>query len=130
MIEVVELERRAFFTPRTLAKYLSLSDRTVREMLRTGKIASYKVEGARRINPSGKAVWVARVTRPDGRREAYKPAWNGGKGTFATRGEAQRAIDEYYNELYGRLTQTVGAYFARGPKKHPRAARTQATNAH
>ncbi len=50
-ITVIELERRPFFTPRTLARYLSLSDRTVREMLRTGKIPSYKVEGARRIDP-------------------------------------------------------------------------------
>jgi excisionase family DNA binding protein len=42
---VLELERRVFFTPRTLARYLSLSDRTVREILRTGKIPSYKARG-------------------------------------------------------------------------------------
>lgn len=84
----------------------------------------------RRVNPSGKVMWVARVTRPDGRREAYKPGWNSGKGTFLTRGEAQRAIDEYYDERYGKLTETVATYFERWPKKHPRAARTQATNEH
>lgn len=84
----------------------------------------------RRVNPSGKVMWVARVTRPEGRREAYKPGWNSGKGTFLTRGEAQRAIDEYYDERYGKLTETVDAYFERWPKKHPRAARTQATNEH
>ena len=40
---------RPFFTPRTLAQYLSVSERTVREMLRTGQLASYRVAGSRRI---------------------------------------------------------------------------------
>jgi excisionase family DNA binding protein len=44
-------ERRAFFTPKALAIYLSLSERTVREMLRNGVIPSYRIEGARRIDP-------------------------------------------------------------------------------
>lgn len=43
--------RRAFFTPETLAGYLSLSGRTVRDMLRRGEIPSYKLGGARRIDP-------------------------------------------------------------------------------
>lgn len=51
MIRVTEMERRAFFTPNTLAAYLGLSARTVRDMLARGKIASYKIEGARRIDP-------------------------------------------------------------------------------
>jgi len=40
---------RPFFTPRTLAQYLSVSERTVREMVRTGQLASYRVAGSRRI---------------------------------------------------------------------------------
>ena len=50
-VRVIETERRAFFTPTRLALYLALSERTVRSMLAAGKIASYKVEGARRIDP-------------------------------------------------------------------------------
>ena len=51
-VEITETHRRAFFTPRTLAEYLALSERTVREMLRKGTIPSYKVEGARRVAPA------------------------------------------------------------------------------
>jgi excisionase family DNA binding protein len=49
--EVVVLaeQRRPFFTPRGLAEYLNLSERTVRAMLAEGKIASYMIEGSRRI---------------------------------------------------------------------------------
>jgi excisionase family DNA binding protein len=43
--------REPFYTPQTLARRLSLSERTVREMLARGVIPSYKVEGARRIDP-------------------------------------------------------------------------------
>ena len=50
-VRVTQLERRAFFTPKTLALYLSVSERTVRSMLASGRIASYRVEGARRIDP-------------------------------------------------------------------------------
>ena len=59
MIQVTELERRAFFTPKTLAEYLSLSERTVRELLRTRKIGSYRIEGARRIDPSDVDAYLA-----------------------------------------------------------------------
>ena len=51
-VRVTDLERRAFFTPKTLAAYLSLSERTVRSMLANGRIPSYRVEGARRIDPA------------------------------------------------------------------------------
>jgi len=51
--------RRCFFTSRTLAGYLSLSERTVRELLRTGAIPSYKVAGARRIDPADVDAWLA-----------------------------------------------------------------------
>jgi excisionase family DNA binding protein len=50
-LDVASGQRRAFFTPKALAVYLSLSERTVREMLRNGVIPSYRIEGARRIDP-------------------------------------------------------------------------------
>ena len=45
-------ERRPFFTPKTLAAYLSVSERTVRSMLAKGTIPSYLIEGSRRIDPA------------------------------------------------------------------------------
>jgi excisionase family DNA binding protein len=42
-----------------LADYLALSERTVRELLRTGAIPSYKVSGARRIDPADVDAWLA-----------------------------------------------------------------------
>jgi excisionase family DNA binding protein len=52
MSEVTVLtERRAFLTPKTLAQYLALSERTVRSMLAEGVIPSYLIGGARRIDP-------------------------------------------------------------------------------
>lgn len=59
-LTVVEQERRAFFTPRTLADYLALSERTVRSMLAEHRIPSYKVEGARRIDPRDVDAYLAR----------------------------------------------------------------------
>jgi excisionase family DNA binding protein len=50
-IRVTGLERRGFFTPKSLALYLAVSERTVRSMLASGRIPSYRVEGARRIDP-------------------------------------------------------------------------------
>jgi excisionase family DNA binding protein len=58
-VRVIETERRAFFTPTTLAQYLAVSERTVRSMLAAGKIASYKVEGARRIDPADVDTYLA-----------------------------------------------------------------------
>ena len=43
-------ERPRFFTPKTLADELQLSERTVRQMLADGTIPSYKVGGARRVS--------------------------------------------------------------------------------
>jgi excisionase family DNA binding protein len=48
-VEIAPLRRRPFFTPKTLAAYLSVSERTVRDMLAKGRIPSYKVEGQRRV---------------------------------------------------------------------------------
>jgi excisionase family DNA binding protein len=59
-VRVTGQERQAFFTPKTLAQYLALSERTVRSMLAEGKIASYRVEGARRIDPADVDSYLAR----------------------------------------------------------------------
>jgi excisionase family DNA binding protein len=58
-IQVDATRRRAFFTTETLAVYLSLSDRTIRDMLKEGEIASYKVRGARRIDPADVDSYLA-----------------------------------------------------------------------
>jgi excisionase family DNA binding protein len=52
-------EGRALLTPKALAFRLSLSERTVREMLRNGAIPSYRVGGARRIDPSDVDSYLA-----------------------------------------------------------------------
>lgn len=44
-----EDNRRPFFTARTLAAYVTLSERTVRQMLADHVIPSYRIQGARRI---------------------------------------------------------------------------------
>ena len=62
-VRVTQPDRRAFFTPKSLAAYLALSERTVREMLRRGALPSYRVGGARRIDPSDVDSYLA------GRRE-------------------------------------------------------------
>jgi excisionase family DNA binding protein len=64
-VRVTEPERRAFFTPRTLAQYLALSERTVRSMLSAGKLPSYRIEGARRIDPADVDRYLA--NRREGR---------------------------------------------------------------
>jgi len=80
----------------------------------------------KRRNPSGEVVWVARYTGRDGKRYIAKPRWNGGKGTFDLKREAQRAIDEAYG-LSDR-PDTVGEYVTTWTTRHPRSERTNATN--
>jgi excisionase family DNA binding protein len=58
-VHVTEHEHRAFFTPKTLALYLSISERTVRSMLANGTLPSYRVEGARRIDPADVDKYLA-----------------------------------------------------------------------
>jgi len=41
-----------FFTERTLASYLAVSDRTIRNWIRRGELPSYKLGAARRIDPA------------------------------------------------------------------------------
>ncbi len=81
----------------------------------------------RRVNPNGRVVWVARYTGRDGKRRIAKPAWNGARGTFELKRDAQRAIDEAHG-LPDR-PDTLGQYFETWPDRYPRAARTNRTNA-
>jgi excisionase family DNA binding protein len=46
------LSEPTFFTERTLAAYLAVSDRTIRNWIRRGELPSYKLGASRRINPS------------------------------------------------------------------------------
>ena len=82
----------------------------------------------KRRNPSGAIVWMARYTGRDGKRRMAKPTWNGGKGTFTRKAEAQRAIDEAYG--ISDTPDTLGEYFATWIERHPRSERTNATYEH
>lgn len=59
-LRVAEEDRRPFFTPRTLAAYLAVSDRTVRQLLSDREIPSYRVAGARRIAAEDVDAYLAR----------------------------------------------------------------------
>jgi excisionase family DNA binding protein len=59
-IRVAREELRPFFSPKALAEYLSISERTVRDMLSKERIPSYKVEGQRRIDPVDVEKYLAR----------------------------------------------------------------------
>jgi excisionase family DNA binding protein len=50
----------AVLSPSALAEYLSISERTVRDMLSKQRIPSYKVEGQRRIDPADVEKYLAR----------------------------------------------------------------------
>src|ERR1700733_1921805 len=60
VLSIAKRDLRPFFTPKTLADYLSISERTVREMLSKERIPSYKVEGQRRIDPLDVEKYLAR----------------------------------------------------------------------
>jgi excisionase family DNA binding protein len=57
------MERNApsitFFTERTLAAYLSVSDRTIRNWIRRGELPSYKLGASRRIDPADVDAFLA-----------------------------------------------------------------------
>lgn len=50
----------AFFNERTLADYLSVSDRTIRNWIRRGELPSYKLGASRRIDPADVEDFLAR----------------------------------------------------------------------
>lgn len=56
---LVETERRAFFTPDTLASYLQVSDRMIRKWVSEGRLRSYKLDGCRRFDPGDVDSFVA-----------------------------------------------------------------------
>lgn len=49
-----------FFTERTLAAYLAVSDRTVRNWIRRGELPSYKLGASRRIDPADVEIFLSR----------------------------------------------------------------------
>jgi len=48
-----------FFTERTLAAYLAVSDRTIRNWIRRGELPSYKLGASRRIDPADVDTFLA-----------------------------------------------------------------------
>jgi integrase len=85
----------------------------------------------RRTYPEGRVVWIARYQDLAGRRQYAKPQWNGGKASFALKGEAQRAIDEALERLHSAGVaepEQIGTYFEIWLDRHPRSQRTNATN--
>ncbi len=62
-LDVGGMERKplsaAFFTERTLAAYLAVSDRTIRNWIRRGDLPSYKLGAARRIDPADVDTFLA-----------------------------------------------------------------------
>jgi len=58
------MERKAasptFFTERTLADFLAVSNRTVRNWIKRGELPSYKLGAARRIDPADVDDFLAR----------------------------------------------------------------------
>jgi excisionase family DNA binding protein len=63
-LDIGGMERKTtglnFFTERTLADFLSVSDRTIRNWIRSGKLPSYKLGAARRIDPADVEDFLAR----------------------------------------------------------------------
>jgi excisionase family DNA binding protein len=63
-LDIEGMERKSsspsFFTERTLAAYLAVCDRTVRNWIRRGELPSYKLGAARRIDPADVEDFLAR----------------------------------------------------------------------
>lgn len=65
----VVTERKAWFTPDTLASYLQVSDRMVRQWVKDGRLASHKIDGCRRFDPADVDAFVAQFREgPDAER--------------------------------------------------------------
>lgn len=78
----------------------------------------------------GRKVWIARYYDLDGKTRYAKPRWNGAKSSFAKEGDAQRAIDEALQGLFGtaEMPRRIGEYSEHWLKEHPRSKRTNKTN--
>ncbi len=63
-LDIGGMERKStgpnFFTERTLADFLAVSDRTIRNWIRSGKLPSYKLGAVRRIDPADVEDFLAR----------------------------------------------------------------------
>jgi len=84
-----------------------------------------RVTPQRRVNPSGRTVWVARYPTPDGRRPSA--------GTYRHMREAQAAIDQAIEREWSTgpsRPDTLGTYAATWSARHPRSERTNDTNDH
>lgn len=55
----IDTQRRAFFTPESLAAYLQVSDRMIRKWVAQGRLRSYKLDGCRRFDPADVDSFVA-----------------------------------------------------------------------
>jgi integrase len=83
----------------------------------------------KRRETAGKVKWVARYRDPvTGLERIAKPAWNGGKGTFDLKREAQRAIDEAVTHRTPDHASSVETYLKRWLRDRPRSVRTDRTN--
>lgn len=56
----VKRKTSTFFTERSLAAHLAVSDRTIRNWIRRGELPSYKLGAARRIDPADVEDFLAR----------------------------------------------------------------------
>jgi len=81
-------------------------------------MAKHRESPIKRVNPSGKEVWVARYTGSDGRRRSA--------GTFRLKREAQDAIDAAHDRPV--VADTVARYLERWLETRPRSERTDRTN--
>lgn len=53
-------DARPFYTPRSLAARIGVTDRTLRTLTANGTIPSYKIEGSRRYAPADVDAYLAR----------------------------------------------------------------------
>lgn len=80
------------------------------------------------VNGRPRTVWVARYKDDRGHVRIAKPAWNDGKGTFALKRDAQKAIDEAVTQRVPERASTVAGYLHRWLATRPRSERTDQTN--
>lgn len=55
----VSPKRSTFFTERSLAEYLAVSDRLIRKWVKEGRLRSYKLGGCRRFDPADVDAFLA-----------------------------------------------------------------------